>query len=612
MWKWEERAGEITKIPYNPATGKKAKANDPSTWASFNRAVEVFQSTDAYDGIGFEFAGTPFCGIDFDHLIHDGIADPFVHEIIRLAGNPYCEISPSGNGLHAFVNCSTLPKGKRKFGTKDFAAEIYIGSEGGRYFTVTGKRFSGSGSNIPQIEDIGLIYILISQIADEKFKRLWMGDVSQHNDDDSLADFALLTMLARLTNCDARKMEMYFSQSWLAQRDKWRERDDYRERSINAAIEEVRKDKKIATDESVTELEFHLAAVITDQIDDYVVQPAPGQMDGWFPLDAPSLVGGASGSAKTTWMMQLLLAQFNRETVLGHATCGRPFLVLMADRGPASHKRTIRRLGMEKENIPIKFFVPEAGTAVLQEIINRIEETNPRPQIVFIEGCDMLVEDANKKHIVGPFMGALQRIATHYHIAIIGSVGAPKTKAGEGYIAKRDNISGTEAWSRLSETVVVLQYPQGKDTAAERELTVMPRNAPTESFAMIFKGGRLVLQTDADKRRAEGNTRELDWVRQQAHLAAGDPTKKWWTRLDMSLALEMPKSTAQDWINHAQTKGWVIQKPGKKGRGRGRAAEYCWNQFKTNSLWIDDRQNDGNGDFSGSGILVQGQIERVN
>ena len=106
----------------------------------------------------------------------------------------------------------------------------------------------------------------------------------------------------------------------------------------------------------------------------------------------------------------------------------------------------------------------------------------------------MLVDDANKKSVVSPFMAALQKIAEHYHIAIIGSVGAPKTKAGEGYVAKRDNISGTEAWSRLSETVVLLQYPNGKDTSIERELSVLPRNAASESFALVFDRDASVLR----------------------------------------------------------------------------------------------------------------------
>ena len=42
------------KIPFNPVTGKPAKAGQPTTWARFENAVNAFQGG-GYDGIGFEF-----------------------------------------------------------------------------------------------------------------------------------------------------------------------------------------------------------------------------------------------------------------------------------------------------------------------------------------------------------------------------------------------------------------------------------------------------------------------------------------------------------------------------------------------------------------------------
>jgi hypothetical protein len=591
LWRYENRNGERTKVPYAALTGERAKSNDPKTWTTFSCVTAAFDRG-GYDGLGIEF-GTAVVGVDFDGVVSNGNPNPFVKDILNHLGNPYSEFSPSGEGLHALIAATKLPKGKRRFGTKKFGAEIYSGTEGGRYFTVTGNHFTESGTTIPRVEDIGLAYLLISQLDDKKetkaFRALWMGDTSDQGGD-SKADFALMMHLARLTRGDAGRMESFFGSSKLAERNKWRDRQDYRERTVARALEEyARHSKANRNDEAQTvDLEFHLPAIM-GAIDDFVAAPTEGQFDGWFPLGSPSLIGGASGSAKTTWMMQLLLSQRNGEMVLGHATCRRPFLVLMADRGEASHKRTMRRMGLENENIPIRFFTPGTGVAILQVIVDLIEGTSPLPQVVFIEGADFLVEDGNNKHDVTPFMCALQKIATRYHLAVICSVGSPKSKAGQGYIAKRDNISGTEAWARMAETVALLQYPKGEDTASERDLTVLPRNAASESFAMIFKQGRLLLQTEEDRRRAEGNDRELDWVREQARLAKTNPAKKWWTRLDMRQGLILSKTTVHDWTEHACDKGWIIQKPGKKGRGKKgscTAGQFAWNESRTNPLSV--------------------------
>lgn len=90
-------------------------------------------------------------------------------------------------------------------------------------------------------------------------------------------------------------------------------------------------------------------------------------------------------------------------------------------------------------------------------------------------------------------MRHLQDVAKHFHIALVCSVGAPKAKRGEDYTAKRDKLSGSEAWGRNCETVVVLEFSEEDDgTSPRRELTVLPRNAPAEKFSLQFEGGRLV------------------------------------------------------------------------------------------------------------------------
>ena len=510
VWRYEIRDGEPTKIPYTPGTEIKARADDPKTWTSFERAVEAADPLNGseYEGVGFELGGTSIAGIDFDSAINPkGVIDPYVLAILKLLGNPYTEISPSGKGLHAFVECGALPEGGRKLSHDHVGIEIYHGREGGRYFTATGNRALGDG--IPKIDDISLPYLLITQNKDKKFRALWLGDTSAYDGDDSSADFALLVRLAALTQNDPIKMEKYFGASGLGQRDKWTRRNDYRQGSINNAIDRLIKGA-IETNRTgkytlPVDLEFHTEA-FPDPDGDYVVAPAAGQGDGWFPLGDVSLIGGASGTGKTTFIFELLHKQKQKFPVLGHATFGYNFHVLAYDRGKNAFTRTMRRLRLNDSDIPTTPLPLAFGTNAVQNIINQIEKLNPIPNVIFVEGLDMLIDDANKKSIVSPFMRGLQDVAAHFHIALICSLGAPKTKRGEDYAAKRDHLSGSEAWGRNCETVAILEFSEEDDgTAPQRELTVLPRNAVAEKFSLQFESGRLVpIQPQADAERALG------------------------------------------------------------------------------------------------------------
>jgi hypothetical protein len=524
VWRLEKRNGSSTKVPYS-VNGGFAKSNDPSTWTTFESAVAVADDPLAFrDGIGFMLQGTNLVGLDFDGVRQDGVVDPYVLEIIKELGSPYTEITPSTTGLRMFVECAQLPKGNRKFSAKSssvkkYGAEIYSGGEGGRYLTATGGRFSGEGVPNLNAADIELPYLLISQFPNEKFKKLWMGDASDYENDESRGDLALCNILLKLLGPDKEKIDQYFRKSKLCD-EKWLNRAEYREWTIAkamngaqpapppeqaAASASTRRDKTERLRQKVAELEFHHEAVDYGEYE-YVVdviRKNDYDFDGWFPLGRPSLIGGSSGSGKSTFMFDLLVKQFVRAPVFGRATHGRPYVVLMLDRGKKAHKATMRRMNLVTDSVPIKFLNPVLDRAAAQEIINRIEECDPLPLIVFIEGLDMLTRDASEMKVVTPFMHDVQKIAEHFDIALIGSMGAPKTKANEGYTAKRDQLFGSAVWSRMIETIVAVQYPGGKDTADQREFTVMLRNGKPESLLLEFQHGVLVHVPEAEQPTAD-------------------------------------------------------------------------------------------------------------
>lgn len=126
---WDSVNGR--KVPKS-AYGGNAKANDPTTWSTFEEAAEAARKN-GYAGIGIEL-DNGLVGIDLDHCIEDGKLKPWAQEIVDAIGS-YAEISPSGEGVHILALASTDKVGA--VGRADHAKGIEVYNHG-RYFTVTG------------------------------------------------------------------------------------------------------------------------------------------------------------------------------------------------------------------------------------------------------------------------------------------------------------------------------------------------------------------------------------------------------------------------------------------------------------------------------------------
>lgn len=113
-WRYENRGGKRTKVPVGPDTGRNASSTDPSTWSTFEAAVARAEMGDL-EGVGFMFsADDPYVGVDLDGVLdtETGEAELWALEVVEQLGS-YCEVSPSGTGLHVFVE-GEVPKGGPK------------------------------------------------------------------------------------------------------------------------------------------------------------------------------------------------------------------------------------------------------------------------------------------------------------------------------------------------------------------------------------------------------------------------------------------------------------------------------------------------------------------
>jgi hypothetical protein len=149
LWRVGERKSgdKPTKLPFQ-INGDFAKAGVPSTWSTFEQALEVYERG-GYEGLGFEFATAGgFVGVDLDGCRNPetGEVSAWAREIIQLL-NSYAEVSPTQTGVKLFLRGkSPLPTGRKcqvaadKVCDKQPAIEVY---DHGRYFAVTGMRLQG-------------------------------------------------------------------------------------------------------------------------------------------------------------------------------------------------------------------------------------------------------------------------------------------------------------------------------------------------------------------------------------------------------------------------------------------------------------------------------------
>ena len=239
-WKYEERDGKNTKIPYNPRSGGKAQSNNEDTFVDFQTAMHASAT---YDGIGMGIFGR-ICGIDIDHCVFDGELTEMAKDIINIMDS-YTEYSPSGAGVHIyFAVMEGFSYDQDKYYTKNSKRnlEVYIAGQTSRYLTVTGNTisFQEIADKTAEIQVILDKYMLRPErakrtplpaqpvdLSDQelieramaakngiKFSELWRGGWAGYKSQ-SEAVAALLHNLAFWTGRDPIRMDSLFRQSGL-------------------------------------------------------------------------------------------------------------------------------------------------------------------------------------------------------------------------------------------------------------------------------------------------------------------------------------------------------------------------------------------------------------
>lgn len=176
VWPAEPRSsGGYNKRPVG-TKGYPIATNRTQGWDSFTNTLAFYEAnkgTILHDlkgpisGIGILLhQSCEIVGIDFDHAVNpDGTiaqwARPLITELMKIT---YCELSPSGTGIHAYLY-GKKPDGKCK-GGPDNNLEIY---EWGRFLTVTGYKLDDCANKIASGKEAqAIIDKLVAFIQDNK------------------------------------------------------------------------------------------------------------------------------------------------------------------------------------------------------------------------------------------------------------------------------------------------------------------------------------------------------------------------------------------------------------------------------------------------------------
>lgn len=302
LWKYEPRKdnpNKPAKVPYRTRT-QKARVSNPVTWSNLDYVIrQITRYPEKFDGIGFVFSeNTGLVGVDFDHIRvnETGEIDPVALEEIR-ALNSYTEISPSGTGVHVICK-GVMPAAGRRQDNR----EMYSDSH---FLTFTGDKLPDTPTTINEAQEaINTYYekwfskstddktlsneakkvvksLKASKKLGAKFKRLFDGDISDYDNDQSRADIALMGMVYR--GCKDRTVTIeIFKASKLGEREKAK-REDYITRTIENVIQneaygrQTRKNAGVETEEdrdAEEDIDEDEAKFIDTDIDERDVDPA--------------------------------------------------------------------------------------------------------------------------------------------------------------------------------------------------------------------------------------------------------------------------------------------------------------------------------------------------
>lgn len=484
-YRFETVDGKITKVPYS-VTGRKASTTDSATWSTYEEAVCISDKT----GIIF-LPDQKLLGIDVDHCLKDGV---LMHEQTEVISNlirqadTYTEISPSKEGLHLFLNIAEpLPL----IAHKKAPFECYTS---GRYFTVTGIPYGEARivRTVTKEEAIRLLEIIgypwakttqeyerskIISTADDslilekmfsskngaKIKALYDGDTTGHNEDDSSADMALCNHLAFWTAKSAEQMERIWLTSPLGAREKTQKRKDYRDRTINASIQNC---KETYSGGNATQAGTEAPLLASQKysftsLGDLLNEPEEEIkwiLDNILPSSGFSIIVAKPKVGKSTWSRQLALSIARGDSFMNREVAKGAVLYVALEEKRGEVKKHFKLLGAKGDE-DLYVYVGTVPKEAQAWLTNEMREKKPLLVIVDTLFRFVNIADGNDYAKVTAALTPLLALARENGAHLL-AVHHARKGGGDG----GDSMLGSTAIFGSVDTAIILKRNEGKRT----------------------------------------------------------------------------------------------------------------------------------------------------
>lgn len=236
LWRaeWDNKQKQYKKVPYSYA-GYRASSTESETWTIFDVIHSLYEKNDSNNGIGFVLSNDDdYICLDIDDAVNPDTGQLQTDLAIEMTELTYCELSPSGTGLHCFFK-GELPS-ERKKKRSDLDIELYSNA---RFMTVTGesigqseicevqatinniveryfkveepvKTFTIHPNRTNDLSDDEVMDIMMKSKNKDKISDLLKGNYEKYFDSPSEGVQSLLHYLAFYTSKDKGQMERLF------------------------------------------------------------------------------------------------------------------------------------------------------------------------------------------------------------------------------------------------------------------------------------------------------------------------------------------------------------------------------------------------------------------
>jgi len=237
------------------------------------------------------------------------------------------------------------------------------------------------------------------------------------------------------------------------------------------------------------------------------VQPSPLRspylIDAILHEHEVHIISGPSGAGKTVLALQIASDFLEGREVFGHAVSTVPLCYIACERSKASLKRTMSQLDIPCSTIPHDSLIHPLRrdeSRTLDDAFALARRVCPSCKLLFLDGlaslCPGRITDYRE---LSHFLIGLSKRCKHEQITVVGIVYSSKVRDGSGYIAPRDRIAGSAAWSTLTDTKILIEPLKPSNPAdPNRVVSLLPTSHAAEVFAYQFVGGRLLPTSEAN------------------------------------------------------------------------------------------------------------------